>query len=170
MLGTSPRAKRAGWRGCRRELRIDRDATRTDPKQARSRHPGWRSACSRSHLIQSGVVAHQLTDEQRRRGGLTRQAQLRTEREERRRRLEAVLDAKLEALADALIAKALEGDVAALREAIHQLVGRPTEVVSGHPERPVRVVVESISSRRREALADVEADAAEVEELPPGAT
>jgi hypothetical protein len=79
-----------------------------------------------------------------------------------------VLDAKLEALADALIAKALEGDVAALREAIHQLVGRPTEVVSGHPERPVRVVVESISSRRREALADVEADAAEVEELPPG--
>jgi PAS domain-containing protein len=122
------------------------------------------------HLIRSGALAHRLTDEERRRGGLTRQAQLRTEREERRRRLEAVLDAKLEALADALIAKALEGDVAALREAIHQLVGRPTEVVSGHPERPVRVVVESISSRRREALADVEADAAEVEELPPGAT
>jgi hypothetical protein len=35
-----------------------------------------------------------------------------------------VLDAKLEALADALIAKVLEGDVGALREAIHQLVGR----------------------------------------------
>jgi hypothetical protein len=73
----------------------------------------------------------QVTDEQRRRGGLTRQAQLRSEREERRRRLEAVLDAKLEALADALIAKALQGGVGALREALHQLVGRPTEVVQG---------------------------------------
>jgi hypothetical protein len=69
-----------------------------------------------------------------------------------------------------LIAKALEGDVSALREALHQLVGRPTEVVQGNPDRPIRIVVESISSRRREALADVEADAAEVEELPPGAT
>jgi hypothetical protein len=106
-----------------------------------------------------------LADEQRRRGGLTRQAQLRSEREERRRRLEAVLDAKLEALADALIAKALEGDVGALREAIHQLVGRPTEVVQGNPERPIRIVVESISSRRREQLADMDADPTDVEEL-----
>jgi hypothetical protein len=81
----------------------------------------------RTHLIRGGVLAHRLTDEQRRRGGLTRQAQLRSEREERRRRLEAVLDARLEALADALIVKALEGDVGALREAIHQLVGRPIE-------------------------------------------
>jgi hypothetical protein len=61
------------------------------------------------------------------------------------------------------------GDVAALREAIHQLVGRPPEVVQGDPDRPIRIVVESISSRRREALADVEAEA-DVEELPPGAT
>jgi hypothetical protein len=38
-------------------------------------------------------------------------------------------------------------------------------VVQGNPGRPIRIVVESISSRRREALADVEADAAEVEEL-----
>jgi hypothetical protein len=78
----------------------------------------------RTHLIRGGVVAHRLTDEQRRRGGLTRQAQLRSEREERRRRLEAVLDAKLEPLADALIAKALQGDVPALREAIRPLVGQ----------------------------------------------
>jgi hypothetical protein len=63
-----------------------------------------------------------------------------------------VLDAKLEALAEALIAKALQGDVGALREAIHQLVGCPTEVVQGNPERPIRIVVESISSRRREQL------------------
>jgi hypothetical protein len=37
--------------------------------------------------------------------------------------------------------------------------------VQGDPDRPIRIVVESISQRRREALADVEADAAEVEEL-----
>jgi hypothetical protein len=68
------------------------------------------------------------------------------------------------------IAKALEGDVGALREALHQLVGRPTEVVQGDPDRPIRIVVESISSRRREvAAADVEADDAEVEELPDSA-
>jgi hypothetical protein len=64
-----------------------------------------------------------------------------------------------------LIAKALQGDVGALREAIHQLVGRPTEVVQGNPERPIRIVVESISARRREALADVESSESEVEEL-----
>jgi hypothetical protein len=78
-----------------------------------------------------------------------------------------VLDAKLEALADALIAKPLQGDVGGLQEAIHQLVGRPTEVVQGDSERPIRIVVESISSRRREvAKADVEAEDAEVEDLP----
>jgi hypothetical protein len=43
-------------------------------------------------------------------------------------------------------------------------------MVAGDPDKPIRIVVESISSRRREQLADVEADAAEVEELPPGAT
>jgi hypothetical protein len=48
---------------------------------------------------------------------------------------------------------------------LHQLVGRPTEVVQGNPDRPIRIVVESISSRRREALADVEAGEDEVEEL-----
>jgi hypothetical protein len=81
-----------------------------------------------------------------------------------------VLDAKLEALADALIAKALQGDVSALREALHQLVGRPETVVSHEqdPDRPIRIVVESISSRRREPPADVEAEEGEVEELPPG--
>jgi hypothetical protein len=42
--------------------------------------------------------------------------------------------------------------------------------VQGNAESPIRIVVESISSRRREALADVEADEGEVEELPPGAT
>jgi hypothetical protein len=99
--------------------------------------------------------------------------QLRSEREERRRRFEAVLDPELEALADALVAKALVGDVAALREAIHQLVGRPTEVVQHEqdPDRPIRIVVESISSRRREvAEADVEAEDAEVEDLPGSST
>jgi hypothetical protein len=81
--------------------------------------------------------------------------------------LRAVLDARLEALADALIAKALQGDVSALREAIHQLVGRPETVVSHEqdPDRPIRIVVESISSRRREQLADVDASDDEVEEL-----
>jgi hypothetical protein len=75
-----------------------------------------------------------------------------------------VLDVKLEALADALIAKALQGDVSAQREAIHQLVGRPPEVVQREqdPDRPVRIVVESISARRREQQADVEAEDAEV--------
>jgi hypothetical protein len=42
--------------------------------------------------------------------------------------------------------------------------------VQGNPERPIRIVVESISSRRREALVDVEAEDADVEELPPGTT
>jgi hypothetical protein len=123
-----------------------------------------------TQLIRGGVVADQLTDEQRRRGGLTRQAQLRSEREERRRRFEAVLDPELEALADALIAKALGGDFGALREALHQLVGRPETVISHEqdPDRPIRIVVESISSRRREQLTDVEADDAEVEELDDG--
>jgi hypothetical protein len=65
-----------------------------------------------------------------------------------------VLDAKLEALADALIAKALQGDVSALREALHQLVGRPETVVSHEqdPDRPIRIVVESISSRSASPL------------------
>jgi hypothetical protein len=61
--------------------------------------------------------------------------------------------------------------VPAIREANLRLPGRPetTETVAGDPD--IRIVVESISSRRREQLADVEAeDAAEVEELPPGAT
>jgi hypothetical protein len=48
-------------------------------------------------------------------------------------------------------------------------VGRPPEVVQGNPERPIRIVVESISSRRREHLAEVEADDDEVEELPDSA-
>jgi hypothetical protein len=79
-----------------------------------------------------------------------------------------VLDAKLEALADALIAKALEGDVGALREALHQLVGRPETVVSHEqdPDRPIRIVVESISARRREQLADLEAEDALVGRAP----
>jgi hypothetical protein len=34
-----------------------------------------------------------------------------------------------------------------------------------NPDRPIRIVVESISARRRGELADVEADEAEVEEL-----
>jgi hypothetical protein len=78
-----------------------------------------------------------------------------------------VLDAKLEALADALVAKALQGDVSAIREALHQVVGRPPQVVAHEqdPDRPIRIVVESISSRRREQLADVVAEEAEVEEL-----
>jgi hypothetical protein len=77
-----------------------------------------------------------------------------------------VLDAKLEALAEAFDREGLEGDVPALREALHQLVGRPTDIVQGNADRPIRIVVESISSRRREQLEDVEADDAEVEELP----
>jgi hypothetical protein len=36
------------------------------------------------------------------------------------------------------------------------------------PDRPIRIVVESISSRRREQLTDVEADDAEVEKLDDG--
>jgi hypothetical protein len=62
--------------------------------------------------------------------------------------------------------------VPAIREANLRLLGRPetTGTVAGDPDKPIRIVVESISSRRREQLADVEADAAEVEELPPGAT
>jgi hypothetical protein len=46
---------------------------------------------------------------------------------------------------------------------------RPPPTVVSHeqdPDRPIRIVVESISSRRREQLADVEAEDAEVEELP----
>jgi hypothetical protein len=37
--------------------------------------------------------------------------------------------------------------------------------VQGDSERPIRIVVESISSRRREALADVDADDAEFEDV-----
>jgi hypothetical protein len=65
-----------------------------------------------------------------------------------------VLDAKLEALAEAFDREGLEGDVPALREALHQLVGRPTDIVQGNADRPIRIVVESISSRRREQLED----------------
>jgi hypothetical protein len=36
--------------------------------------------------------------------------------------------------------------------------------VQGNPERPIRIVVESISSRRRKELADVDATNAEVVE------
>jgi hypothetical protein len=66
-----------------------------------------------------------------------------------------------------LVAKALQGDVSAIREALHQVVGRPPQVVAHEqdPDRPIRIVVESISSRRREQLADVVAEEAEVEEL-----
>jgi hypothetical protein len=62
--------------------------------------------------------------------------------------------------------------VPAIREANLRLLGRPetTGTVAGDPDKPIRIVVESISSRRREQLADEEADAAQVEELPPGAT
>jgi predicted lipoprotein with Yx(FWY)xxD motif len=58
--------------------------------------------------------------------------------------------------AGALIAKALEGDVGALREAIHQLVGRPTEVVQGNPKR------RSASSSSRYPLGCTHADLASV--------
>jgi hypothetical protein len=37
--------------------------------------------------------------------------------------------------------------------------------VQGNPDRPIRIVVESISSRRREQLADMDADPTDVEEL-----
>jgi hypothetical protein len=47
-----------------------------------------------------------------------------------------------------------------------RLAGRPPTVVSHEqdPDRPIRIVVESISSRRREELADVDATDAEVVE------
>jgi transposase len=69
-----------------------------------------------------------------------------------RRRFEAVLDPELEALAEALIAKALDGDVGARREAIHQLVGRPETVVSrtrapGARSAPHRVPATFASNR-----------------------
>jgi hypothetical protein len=43
-------------------------------------------------------------------------------------------------------------------------LGRPetTGTVPGDPDKPIRIVVESISSRRREQLADVEAEDGEV--------
>jgi hypothetical protein len=57
--------------------------------------------------------------------------------------------------------------VPAIREANLRLLGRPetTGTVAGDPDKPIRIVVESISSRRREQLADVEAEETEVEEL-----
>jgi transposase len=64
-----------------------------------------------------------------------------------RRRFEAVLDPELEALAEALIAKALDGDVGARREAIHQLVGRLRPWSAG-PERPARARLLTGSRRR----------------------
>jgi hypothetical protein len=47
--------------------------------------------------------------------------------------------------------------VPAIREANLRLLGRPetTGTVAGDPDKPIRIVVESISSRRREQLADV---------------
>jgi hypothetical protein len=57
------------------------------------------------------------------------QAQLRSEREERRRRFEGILDPELEALAEALIAKALEGDVGVRRDA-----QRPRDRLAAQPE------------------------------------
>jgi hypothetical protein len=88
---------------------------------------------------------------------------------------EAALAEKASELADALIAEAIQNPlghanrVPAIREANLRLLGRPetTGTVAGDPDKPIRIVVESISSRRREQLADVGAHAAEVEELPP---
>jgi hypothetical protein len=68
----------------------------------RSSLRAWRRADARL------MRHHDATHGAVRVAGLRRQAQLPSEREERRRRLEAVLDAKLEALADALSAKAQE--------------------------------------------------------------
>ena len=47
----------------------------------------------------------------------------------------------LDALAERLLAKCDEGDMAALRELGDRLEGRPTQIVGGDPEAPLRAVI-----------------------------
>jgi hypothetical protein len=118
----------------------------------------------------------------RRKGGLARAEQRRKQLQEPRERAERGVPAgpgeQAAPIAAALVEEILDNPlghanrVPAIREANLRPLGRPetTGTVAIDPDKPIRIGVESISSRRREQLADVEADAAEVEELPPGAT
>jgi hypothetical protein len=122
-------------------------------------------------------VRHELTPEDARKGALRAAEVRRRKREQAAARMEAALAAEAEKIAAALLEEVLQNPrghanrVPAIREAFMRLAGRPPTVISHEqdPDRPIRIVVESISSRSREALADVEADLeaddAEVEEL-----
>lgn len=46
---------------------------------------------------------------------------------------------RLEMLADRLVAKALEGDVSALKEIGDRLDGKPTQAIAGDPAEPLTV-------------------------------
>jgi hypothetical protein len=125
----------------------------------------------------SGNVLPELTREQRRKGGLARAEQRRKQlREQRERADEAFMQVVREQaapIAAALVEEILDNPlghanrVPAIREANLRLLGRPetTGTVARDPDKPIRIVVESISSRRREQLADVKADDAEVEDV-----
>lgn len=56
---------------------------------------------------------------------------------------------KLRALADVLVAKALEGDVTALKEIGDRLDGRPAQEITGDDDNPLTVVqrVEIVAAR-----------------------
>jgi hypothetical protein len=86
-----------------------------------------------------GDFPHTFTDDERARG----HASQRQVREDRRRELEEGLASRqaLEAAMDALVRGAHADDIPAAKEIIHQLVGRPTTVVAGDPDRPVRTEV-----------------------------
>ena len=47
---------------------------------------------------------------------------------------------KLREMADALIAKALEGDIAAIKEIGDRLEGKPAQVISGDADNPLTVI------------------------------
>jgi hypothetical protein len=124
------------------------------------------------------IESHELTPEDARKGALRAAEVRRQKREQAAAKMEAALAADAEKIAAALLEEVLQNPrghannrVPAVREAFMRLAGRPPTVISHEqdPDRPIRIVVESISSRRREALADVEADVeaddAEVEEL-----
>jgi hypothetical protein len=110
-------------------------------------------------------------------GGLARAEQRRKQLQEQKERAEEafmqVVREQAAPIAAALVEEILDNPlghanrVPAIREANLRLLGRPetTGTVARDPDKPIRIVVESISSRRREQLADVKADDAEVEDV-----
>jgi hypothetical protein len=91
-----------------------------------------------------GEFPHRLTEEEAARGRDTQ----RQRREQARDAARSVLEGKAEALVDEYVRRALAESDSLLKDAVAQLLGRPSTVIAGDDDRPVRIVVESIAKRR----------------------